>query len=147
MKYRDPLKEILSRTRPHWDREETRPSARRAFCKVMQCRTLALGAEVYASENEERRVDHTCKSPACSSCGNKTTIDWRREGSASGASLPRRGGPVLIGPLHQLAQSACVQTRFALTVTTTISFPKSTKTLCEGVIEESYGECGGLARR
>ena len=91
MKYRDPLKEILSRTRPHWDREETRPSARRAFRKVMQCRTLALGAELYASENEERRVDHTCKSPACSSCGNKTTIDWRRDREATLPDGPYKG--------------------------------------------------------
>ena len=91
MKYRDPLKEILSRTCPHWDREETRPSARRAFRKVMQCRTLALGAEVYASENEERRVDHTCKSPACSSCGNKTTIDWRRDREATLPDGPYKG--------------------------------------------------------
>ena len=83
MKYRDPLKEILFRTRPHWDRDETRPTARRAFRKAMQCRTLALGAEVYASENEEKHVYHTCKSPACSSCGNKTTIDWRRDREAA----------------------------------------------------------------
>ena len=83
MKHCDPLKEILSRTRLHWDRDETRPSARRAFRKAMQCRTLALGADIYASENEERRVDHTCKSPACSSCGNKTTIDWRRDREAA----------------------------------------------------------------
>jgi hypothetical protein len=88
MKHSDPLKQILSQTRPHWDRDETRPSARRAFRKAMQCRTLALGAEVYASENEERIVDHTCKSPACSSCGNKATIDWQRDREAA---LP--GGP------------------------------------------------------
>ncbi|MGA2356969.1 MAG: transposase zinc-binding domain-containing protein, partial [Terriglobales bacterium] len=83
MKYRDPLKQILSKTSSHWDCDETRPSARRAFRKVMQCRTPALGVEVYASENEERLVNHTCKSPACSSCGNKTTIDWRRDREAA----------------------------------------------------------------
>lgn len=46
MKYRDPLKQILSQTRSHWDRDETRPSARRAFHMAMLCRTLALGAQV-----------------------------------------------------------------------------------------------------
>jgi Putative transposase/Transposase zinc-binding domain len=91
MKYRDPLKTILSQTRPHWDRDETRPSARRAFRKVMQCRTLALGAEVYASETEETRVYHTCKSRACSSCGNKTTIDWRRDREAALPDGPYKG--------------------------------------------------------
>ena len=79
MKYRDPLKQIISITRPHWDRKETHPAARRAFRKAMLCRTLALGADVYASENEERTVCWTCKSPACSGCGNKATIDWRRD--------------------------------------------------------------------
>jgi hypothetical protein len=83
VKYRDPLKQILSQTRSHWDRDETRPSARRAFREATKCRTLALGAEVYASENEERTVFWTCKSPACSSCGHKTTIDWQRDREAA----------------------------------------------------------------
>lgn len=83
MKYREPLKQILCKTRSHWDRDETRPSVRRAFRKAMQCRTLALGADVYASEIQERTVCWTCKSPACSSCGNKTTIDWRRDREAA----------------------------------------------------------------
>lgn len=92
MKYRDPLKQILSRTRSHWDRDDTPyPSARRAFRQAMQCRTPALGSEVYASENEERRVDHTCKSRACSSCGNKTTIDWRRDREAALPDGPYKG--------------------------------------------------------
>jgi hypothetical protein len=91
MKYRDPLKQIMSQARLHWDRDATRPSARRAFRKAMQCRTPALGAEVYASENEERRVDHTCKSAACSSCGNKTTIDWRRDREAALPDGPYKG--------------------------------------------------------
>ena len=92
MKYRDPLKQILSRTRFHWDRDDTPyPSARRAFRQAMQCRTPALGSEVYASENEERGVDHTCKSRACSSCGNKTTIDWHRDREAALPDGPYKG--------------------------------------------------------
>ena len=79
MRSRNPLKQILSLTRPHWDRDQTRPSVRRAFRKALQCRTPALGAEVYASENEERVVFHTCKSRACPSCGHRATLQWQRE--------------------------------------------------------------------
>jgi hypothetical protein len=79
MKYHDPLKQILSRVRPYWDREETRPVVRRAFCKALQCRTQELGAEVYSSENRELIVYHTCKSRACPSCGYRATVQWLRE--------------------------------------------------------------------
>src|SRR5438309_2553039 len=79
MRYRNPLKQILSQTRPHWDRDHTRPSVRGAFRKALQCRTPALGAEVYASEDQERVVFHTCKSRACTSCGHRATIQWQRE--------------------------------------------------------------------
>lgn len=78
MKRRDPLKLILTRTRAHWDRNETRPTVRWAFAKALQCRTAELGAEVYASDLEERNVYHTCKSPACSSCGYRATAQWQR---------------------------------------------------------------------
>lgn len=79
MKYRDPLKQILSQTVHHWDRPQTRPSVRRAFHKALLCRTPALGAEVYSSEEQERVVFHTCKSRACSSCGHRATVKWQRE--------------------------------------------------------------------
>lgn len=78
MKNRDHLKQILSQTRPYWDQDETRPAVRQAFRKTLQCRTPALGAEVYASENQQRIVNHTCKSPACSSCGHRATVQWQR---------------------------------------------------------------------
>jgi putative transposase/transposase-like zinc-binding protein len=79
MKYSDPLKQILSQTRPHWDQNETRPAVRRAFRKALQCRTPELGAEVYGSEEEERVFYHTCKSIPCSSCGYRATAQWQRE--------------------------------------------------------------------
>jgi hypothetical protein len=79
MKRQDLLRKILLQTRPHWDRDETRPSVRSAFAKALQCRTLALGAEVFASENEERVFCHTCKSRPCSSCGYRATVQWQRE--------------------------------------------------------------------
>jgi hypothetical protein len=91
MRYRDPLKQILSQTRPHWDRRQTRPSVRRAFRKALLCRTPALGAEVYASENQERVVFHTCKSRACPSCGHRATIQWQRDRWATLPEQPYKG--------------------------------------------------------
>src|SRR5271166_3918970 len=83
MKYKDPLKLILTRTIPHWDREETRPAVRWAFGRALQCRTAALGGEGYASENEERVFYHPCKSRSCSSCGYRASEQWRRERRAA----------------------------------------------------------------
>ena len=74
-----PLKQILSSTRGHWDRPATRNAVRQNFEKVINCRTPALGAEVYASETEEKLVYHTCKSRSCPSCGHRATIQWQRE--------------------------------------------------------------------
>lgn len=79
MRYRNPLKQILLQTRLHWDREETRPAVREVFLKALLCGTPALGAEVYASENEEKIVCHTCKGRGCASCGFRTTLQWQRE--------------------------------------------------------------------
>jgi hypothetical protein len=79
MKTYHPLKQILARTRPHWDQANTRPAVRWAFNRALQCRTLELGAEVYASENEKLFVPHTCKSRPCSSCGYRATTQWQRE--------------------------------------------------------------------
>ena len=79
MKYDHPLTKILSLTRPYWDQNGTRPSVRFAFIKTLQCRTEELGAEVYASENQELICCHTCKSPACPSCGHRASVQWLRE--------------------------------------------------------------------
>jgi hypothetical protein len=88
---RDPLKKILLQTRPHWDREEFRASVRRAFSKTLLCRTPALGAEVNASENQEKSVYHTCKSSACASCGYRATTQWQRERWAALPDVPYKG--------------------------------------------------------
>ena len=69
MRIEQPLKQILSSTRRHWDRPETRNAVRQNFARMIDCRTPALGAEVYASETEEKLVYHTCKSRTCPSCG------------------------------------------------------------------------------
>ena len=74
-----PLKQILSMTRYAWDRDDTRPAVREAFEKALDCGTAALGAEVFASQREERVVYHTCKSRACPSCGHRATRAWQRD--------------------------------------------------------------------
>ncbi|MCU1296657.1 MAG: transposase [Acidobacteriaceae bacterium] len=77
----DPLKQISSQTLSHWDRDDTRPAVRQAFSRLLECRTPALGATVYASENQRKIVYDTCKSPACPSCGHRAT-------AGGGAALP-----------------------------------------------------------
>jgi len=79
MPFREPLKQILTSTRSHWDRPETRPAVRQNFDKVTKCRTLALGAEVFASTTERKLVPHTCKARPCPSCGHRATLQWQRE--------------------------------------------------------------------
>lgn len=79
MKYRDSLRQILTKTRPYWDRDETRAAVRWSFSKALQCRTAELGGEVYVSEEYERTVFHTCKSRPCASCGYRATVQWQRE--------------------------------------------------------------------
>ncbi len=79
MRCREPLKQILIDTRDYWDHPETRPAVRENFIRMINCRTPALGAEIFASANEEKLVYHTCKSRACPSCGHRATLLWQRE--------------------------------------------------------------------
>ena len=80
-----PLRDVLAMHRDEWDRDGTRPSVREAFGKVVDCGTEALGAEVFASDSEERVVFHTCKSRACPSCGYQATRAWQRDPVARAA--------------------------------------------------------------
>jgi hypothetical protein len=91
MKYEDPLNQILSKTRPHWDRDETRTAVRQAFRKALQCGTAELGAEVYASQNQELILYHTCKSRACSSCGHRANVQWLRQRWAALPNVSYKG--------------------------------------------------------
>ena len=79
MRCREPLKQILIDTRDYWDHPRTRPAVRENFNRMINCRTPALGAEIFASSNEEKLVYHTCKSRACPSCGHRATLLWQRE--------------------------------------------------------------------
>ena len=74
-----PLRRVLQMTREVWDRDDTRPAVREAFQRTLECGTPAHGAEVFASENAERVVYHTCKSRACPSCGQRATVAWQRD--------------------------------------------------------------------
>jgi hypothetical protein len=87
----DPLKQILTDARPHWDRDNTRPEVREAFTRALQCRTAELGAEVYGSENGEKILYHSCKARPCSSCGHRATEQWRRERLAALPDMPYKG--------------------------------------------------------
>jgi Putative transposase/Transposase zinc-binding domain len=80
MKYRHPLKQVLSKTRSHWDDgDNVRPTVRKAFAKALQCQTAELGAEIYAGEKGDLIVYHTCKSRVCPSCGYRANVQWLRE--------------------------------------------------------------------
>jgi hypothetical protein len=86
------IKQILTDHRPLWDNAQTRPVVRENFQKVLDCRTSALGAEVYASDNGERKsFPHTCKCRACSSCGQRATLTWQREVAAGLPDIPFAG--------------------------------------------------------
>ena len=74
-----PLRHLLEITQDVWDRENIRPAVRDAFRKAVECGTASLGAEVFASDTEERVVHHTCKSRACPSCGRRATNAWLRD--------------------------------------------------------------------
>ncbi len=92
-------------TRGQWDRPETRPAVRQNFDKVINCRTAALGAEVYASENERKVVYHTCKSRPCPSCGHRATELWQREQWCALPDVPCAGVcftmPDVLWPIFQ----------------------------------------------
>ena len=76
---KEPMKQILVDGRDLWDHDGTRPCVRESFRKMIECRTPALGWQVYASKTEKRRVYHTCKDRSCPSCGYRATLQWQEE--------------------------------------------------------------------
>jgi hypothetical protein len=105
MRNREPLKQIFSATRRYWDNTQTRKAVRENFEKTTLCRSPALGAEVYASDGEEKLVYHTCKSRACPSCGYRATLLWLREQWAALPDIPYAGlvftMPAVFWPIFQ----------------------------------------------
>jgi hypothetical protein len=86
-----PIKQLLLDTRAHWDNDGTPAHVRDTFWKTIKCGTIALGAEVYASEIESKLVFHTCKSRFCTSCGQRATEAWQEDMEAILPDIPYVG--------------------------------------------------------
>ena len=86
-----PIKQLLIDTRAHWDCDSTHSHVREALGKIINCGTIALGAEVYASNTESKLVFHTCKSRFCTSCGQRATEAWQGELEAVLPDIPYVG--------------------------------------------------------
>ncbi len=54
------------------------PSHRRAMQDIEQCRTAALGGQVYFCDQckEQRSSYHSCQNRHCPKCGNEQASDW-----------------------------------------------------------------------
>lgn len=76
---------------PYWDHDGTPPHVRETFSKIIKCGTIALGAEVFASETQSMLVFHTCKSRFCTSCGQRATEAWQEEMQAVLPDVPYVG--------------------------------------------------------
>lgn len=86
-----PIKELLLQTRSYWDHEGTQDHVRENFVRIIECGTIALGAEIYASEMESKLVFHTCKSRFCTSCGQRATEAWQEDLEAILPDVPYIG--------------------------------------------------------
>ncbi|MFZ1006221.1 MAG: transposase zinc-binding domain-containing protein, partial [Candidatus Sulfotelmatobacter sp.] len=76
------LRTILIEGRQHLDDPGIDPDVRSRFLRALECRTPALGRRVFASENEVAVFCNTCKSPACTGCGQWATIHWQQNDGA-----------------------------------------------------------------
>jgi hypothetical protein len=103
------LRKIILETRQIWDSNLSRESVRHNFRKVSDCKTAALGAEVFESETEQKIFFHTCKSKACSSCGRRATQLWQRQIWAALPEIPYAGlvftMPDVLWPIFELDRS------------------------------------------
>jgi hypothetical protein len=86
-----PLKQFLGLSREQWDHPGTPAHVRGSFLSILNCGTVALGAEVYASATERKLVYHTCKSRFCPSCGQRATEAWQEELEAVLPDIPYVG--------------------------------------------------------
>lgn len=86
------VRQILIDHRDLWDHAGTRPVVRCSFQKMLDCGTGTLGADVYASSSGERLIiPYTCKSPTCSSCGQRATFDWQQAIASDLPEIPYVG--------------------------------------------------------
>ncbi len=91
MKAEHPVKQLLLATREEWDHAGTPANIRENFVKIINCGTIALGAEVYASGTDRKIVYHTCKSRFCTSCGQRATESWQQDLNAILPDIPYLG--------------------------------------------------------
>ncbi len=76
-----PLAEVLRRHWPEYQRafaQQILPSHRRAVQCILECRTRALGGEMYRCQNCRRDhfVYHSCNHRACPQCGHAHASQW-----------------------------------------------------------------------
>jgi hypothetical protein len=76
-----PLAEVLRRHWPEYQRtfaQQILPSHRRAVQCILECRTRALGGEVYRCQDCRRDhfVYHSCNHRACPQCGHAHATEW-----------------------------------------------------------------------
>jgi len=72
------LKQIFKDHPGSWDHDDVRPDLRSAIRRMLACGTGELGKATYASlSGEELDIPYTCKGPACSSCAQRTILDWQ----------------------------------------------------------------------
>jgi hypothetical protein len=84
------LKELLKQTIPDWDYQGTPLNTRENLWKVINCNTMALGGEIFASSTETKIVCHTCKSRLCPSCGARAAAIWQKALEAVLPQIPYR---------------------------------------------------------
>lgn len=82
------LKELLKETLLDWDHDRTLQNVRETFWKIINCGTEVLGADIYASETEQKIVYHTCKSLFCPSCGARSAAIWQDDIEAALPQIP-----------------------------------------------------------
>jgi hypothetical protein len=73
------LAEVLRRHWPEYQRQfQILPSHRRAVQSILDCRTRALGGEVYRCKDCRRDhfVYHSCNHRACPQCGHAQATEW-----------------------------------------------------------------------
>jgi hypothetical protein len=76
-----PLAAVLRRHWPAYQRQFSRqilPSHRRAVQAILECRTRALGGEVYRCGDcqQDHFVYHSCNHRACPQCGQAAATEW-----------------------------------------------------------------------
>src|SRR3990167_9007911 len=85
MKIKYSIKQILTSNQAWWrfynnHKHKLRHGILVAITKLLSCKNIVRGYHEYSCSNPDchhiKRVPHTCKSKACSSCGKKATDLW-----------------------------------------------------------------------